>query len=242
MSTRRASKQINRPFECLGDMIPPQSLPRDNCRAEEPRPRPKSPPDPREENRIFREAMRDVEPLSGPDRTLSRRPKPAAPPDSRSEDLQVLLQLEGLIQTGKGFVIANTSEYIEGSGYLAPPDITNRLHRGDFSIQDHIDLHGLTVAEAREAFTRFMRKSLGRGMRAVLVIHGRGLSSRDRPVLKTKVYQWLTRSRWRRWVIAFTSARPCDGGAGASYILLRRRPLTKRQLKKNASAGRERPF
>jgi DNA-nicking Smr family endonuclease len=237
--SRRDPKKINRPFECLGEMISVKKLPPDDRRAEKPPSRLQSPPDPEEESRIFREAMRDVEPLPGPTRTLNRRAKPVVSPESRSEDLQVLMKLEGLIRTGRGFVIADTSEYIEGSGYLAPPDITARLHRGDFSIQDHIDLHGLTVAEAKATFEGFMLKSIGRGKRAVLIIHGRGLSSPDRPVLKTKVYQWLTRSRWRKWVIAFTSARPCDGGAGASYILLRRRPLTKRQLKKkSASAGK----
>jgi hypothetical protein len=46
--------------------------------------------------------------------------------------------------------------------------------------------------------------------------------------LKTKVAEWLCRNRWRKWVVAFTSARMCDGGSGASYILLRRRPLSRR--------------
>jgi DNA-nicking Smr family endonuclease len=32
----------------------------------------------------------------------------------------------------------------------------------------------------------------------------------------------------RKWVIAFSSARSCDGGAGATYVLLRQRPLTMR--------------
>jgi DNA-nicking Smr family endonuclease len=235
--TRRDPKKMNRPFECLGEMITVKELPPGRRRAERTPQRSNSPPDPKEENRLFREAMSDVEPLPGPERAINCNARRVVPPDSLSEDLQVLMQLEGLIQTGKGFVVADTSEYIEGSGYLAPPDITTRLHRGDFSIQEHIDLHGLTVVEAKEAFEVFMKKSIGAGKRAVLIIHGRGLSSPDRPVLKTKVYQWLTRRRWRKWVIAFTSARPCDGGAGASYILLRRRPLTKRQMKKKPAAS-----
>jgi len=52
------------------------------------------------------------------------------------------------------------------------------------------------------------------------------------PVLKSKVYQWLTSSPWHKWVVAFTSARLCDGGAGATYVLFRTRPLTKRFRKK----------
>ena len=33
---------------------------------------------------------------------------------------------------------------------------------------------------------------------------------------------WLARGRSARIVLAFTTARPCDGGAGALYVLLRR--------------------
>jgi len=50
--------------------------------------------------------------------------------------------------------------------------------------------------------------------------------------LKTNLYRWLTCGPWRKWVLAFTSARLCDGGAGATYVLLRQRPLTKRFRKK----------
>jgi DNA-nicking Smr family endonuclease len=66
----------------------------------------------------------------------------------------------------------------------------------------------------------------------ILIIHGRGLSSPAGPVLKTKVIQWLTTGPWRRWVMAFASARLCDGGAGATYVLLRRQPTTKRFKRK----------
>ena len=143
------------------------------------------------------------------------------------------MKLKGLVQSGSGFVIADTPEYIEGSGYRAPPEIKTRLHRGDFSIQDYLDLHGLNVAEAETAFEDFLQKSISTGKRAVLIIHGRGLSSNAQPVLKTNVCKWLTQSRWRKWVIAYTSARSCDGGAGASYVLLRQRPLTKAERKKS---------
>jgi DNA-nicking Smr family endonuclease len=71
-----------------------------------------------------------------------------------------------------------------------------------------------------------------KGKRALLIIHGRGLSSPVKPILKSKVYLWLTTSPWHKWVIAFTSARACDGGAGATYVLLRQKPLSKRLRKK----------
>ncbi|MGD0625276.1 MAG: Smr/MutS family protein, partial [Thermodesulfobacteriota bacterium] len=75
---------------------------------------------------------------------------------------------------------------------------------------------------------RFLKWAVMTGKRGVLIIHGRGLSSPQEPVLKEKVIEWLTRGPWRKWVIAYASARLCDGGAGATYVLLRRRPVSKR--------------
>ena len=148
------------------------------------------------------------------------------------DEYECLLQLKELIEFGTGFVVSLTPEYVEGTANKASPEVARRLHRGYFSIQAHIDLHGLGVYDAHHAFDGFLNKCITAGKRAVLIIHGRGLSSPYEPVLKTKVYQWLTTAPWHKWVIAFTSARLCDGGTGATYVLLRHQPLTKRFRKK----------
>jgi DNA-nicking Smr family endonuclease len=109
--------------------------------------------------------------------------------------------------------------------------MTRRLHQGQFAIQAHIDLHGMTVRQAREAVDGFLHQAVRQGLRMVLIIHGRGLSSPVEPVLKSHLVKWLQRGSWRKWVMAYTSARVCDGGAGATYILLRSRPLPKRLRK-----------
>jgi DNA-nicking Smr family endonuclease len=57
----------------------------------------------------------------------------------------------------------------------------------------------------------------------VLVVHGRGLHSKDQlPILKDSLRTWLSTARFGRHVLAFATARPVDGGAGALYVLLRR--------------------
>ena len=151
---------------------------------------------------------------------------------STNPDSETILQLKKLVEYGTGFVVSLTPEYAEGIAQGVNPEIARRLHRGDFSMQDHIDLHGLRVHEARETVDAFLKQCVSNGTRAILIIHGRGLSSRAEPVLKSKIYQWLTSSPWHKWVIAFTSARLCDGGAGATYVLLRRKPMTKRLRKR----------
>jgi DNA-nicking Smr family endonuclease len=95
-----------------------------------------------------------------------------------------------------------------------------KLARGNFSVQSEIDLHGLTVAEARTVLGDFIENSVEQGHRCVRVIHGKGLGSGDRgPILKAKVDNWL-----RKWdaVLAFISARQVDGGTGAVYVLLKK--------------------
>jgi len=156
-------------------------------------------------------------------------PRPPAPKSSR--DCESLSRLQNLIETGQGFVVSDTPEYREGVGPNVHPSVSRHLHRGRFSIQAHVDLHGLTAAEAEEVLDDFFREAIQSGKRGLLVVHGRGLSSPGNPVLKSLVHRWLHSGPWRKWVIAFSSARTCDGGAGATYVLLRRRPVTRRHRK-----------
>jgi DNA-nicking Smr family endonuclease len=61
------------------------------------------------------------------------------------------------------------------------------------------------------------------GYRTLLIIHGRGLKSDLGPVLKESVVKWLTTGTLSHLVLAFCSARPCDGGTGALYVLLKKK-------------------
>lgn len=195
------------------------------------------PIDPENEDRIFKQAMADVTPLCR-ENCLEKSGSTRSPHSLHpSSEENALIELKELVRYGKGFVVSQTPEYIEGLGYGAVPELTRRLHQGGFSIQAHVDLHGLGVIEARDTVDKFLKNAVATGKRAVLIVHGRGLCSPVKPVLKTRVYQWLTTGQWRKWVIAFTSARSCDGGAGATYVLLRYRPLSGGFLKKAVVAG-----
>lgn len=176
-----------------------------------------------DEDAFFREAIGPVEPVRGGPR-IAAPPPPAdrlrAFVDADEEVLDTLCEL--VAGTGP-FDLADSDEYVEGSVAGLDRRILRRLRRGDYAIQAHIDLHGLTRAEAKEALEAFVERSRHRGLRCVLVVHGRGLHSRDQiPVLKESVQVWLSRGRIARNVLAFTTARPHDGGAGAVYVLLRR--------------------
>ncbi len=93
------------------------------------------------------------------------------------------------------------------------------LARGSYAIQAEIDLHGMTLAEARPRLEKFVQRCAGNDKLCIRVVHGKGLGSGERgPVLNICVNRWL-----RQWdsVIAFVSARQVDGGTGAVYVLLK---------------------
>lgn len=112
----------------------------------------------------------------------------------------------------------------EELSYRAPglaESVYRKLRRGRIAVEEEIDLHGLSVPEAKTYLHEFIVAAQARGLRCVRVIHGKGKRSGQRgPVLKGKVDRWL-----RRWseVLAFCSARHHDGGTGAVYVLLGKR-------------------
>jgi DNA-nicking Smr family endonuclease len=98
-------------------------------------------------------------------------------------------------------------------------DVLSRLRRGHWSVQRHLDLHGMTREVAREALSQFIRQAERDGLRCVRVVHGKGNGSPGRePVLKGKVRAWLVQ---KSEVIAFAQASASDGGHGAVLVLLR---------------------
>jgi len=102
----------------------------------------------------------------------------------------------------------------------------SKLARGTEPIDDRIDLHGMTQADAHAALAHFLRRAQGRGARVVLVITGKGArageSFSERGVLKRQVPHWLESAALRPLIVGFESAGVGHGGAGALYVRLRR--------------------
>ena len=166
---------------------------------------------------LFRKAVSGAKPLRNEKRAKveARKPKPKAR-FSRADERAVLR--ESLDPD-----IDDTEAYGGESLRFHRPHVGKRtmrkLARGGFSVQAEIDLHGMTVAEAKPRLADFIEDCARRGKLCVRIVHGKGLGSGYRgPVLKQKVNRWL-----RQWdpVIAFISTRQVDGGTGAVYVLLR---------------------
>jgi len=178
---------------------------------------------------LFRAAVADVTPLDTAARARVDGPAPASPPRQiTSADAEALAELCDLVAGTAPFDISDSDEHLEGAMLGLDPRLLRRLRAGEFAYQAHLDLHGLTAAEARQEVDAFLTHAYQTGKRCVLLIHGRGHNSKDQiPVLKSHLARWLARGQRARLILAFASARPCDGGAGALYVLLRRHPNRK---------------
>lgn len=173
---------------------------------------------------IFNDAMADVNeikefrevPFTAPSRFKYSKENKKLHLEA-DDSVEVLRQI---VNGEKKIRLSDTGEYIEWVSPNIKKDIAQRLHQGDFSVQDYIDLHGMTLGEAEEAFGLFFKESLRRQLFCIKVIHGRGLRSPNGPVLKEALKKWL-HGKFRKWILAFSSAKDCDGGLGATYIILK---------------------
>ncbi|HLQ78414.1 MAG TPA: Smr/MutS family protein [Terriglobia bacterium] len=169
---------------------------------------------------LFGHAMKDVHALGWSAVPLHRRPPVEIQP--QNDELEALRALEKFVRNGD-IEIEQTPEYIEAAVQPHGRLYLDDLRSGRFSVQARLDLHGMNQQEARFALGEFILASLRANLSCVRVIHGRGRHShKQQPILKDSIQRWLCSRRIGRHVIAYTSARLCDGGGGAIYVLLRR--------------------
>lgn len=164
---------------------------------------------------LFRDAIGEVRPLPAPEAPPSR-PKPSPRARRRELDEQEALQLS-----------RRPSEYdlrLAGEAALTyrrpevPEKVLKALRRGQYSVQDEIDLHNLRASDAEALLRRFLGEARLRGHLCLRVIHGKGLrSAGEGSVLKGLVDLML---RQRADVLAFASAPEAMGGTGATLALL----------------------
>lgn len=169
---------------------------------------------------LFLDTMRDVLEIKE-FREIPVYPKNITPSTKeKSSDREVLRSLEEIVAGQRAVKLSDTQEYVEWMHDDYRGDIVESLHMGNYSVQDSLDLHGMIVEEAEKEIDSFIARSIKKRHRCIKIIHGRGLCSPKGPVLKSEVIKWLS-TRYRNCIIAFVTARQCDGGLGALYVLLR---------------------
>jgi len=198
--------------------------------------KPELPPAPKpmeteNEEELFLRHMQDVTRLEQDGRIRINPPLPQIPLRSQTEENEALAELYDLVAGRTGFDITDTDEYIEGCVSGLDIHLVRKLRNGEFSRQAALDLHGMTADAAQVEVEQFILTAVRTGFRCVLIVHGRGRNSPGQiPVLKDRLKLWLTRGKLGRLVLAFSTARPHDGGPGALYVLLRRERGRKQPL------------
>ena len=215
-------RPFNNPF---GGVKLPDPRPTPKPKAE-PAPEPQRPrPGPElSEDELWSVAVDGTKPLTDRSERIKPGPQPLSVPSAELDpDLEAYDELRALVTGEVPFDIADSDEFIEGHSRGLDPRVIRKLRKGEFAIQAHVDLHGLLKEEAKAQLESFLARSRQEGRRCVLVVHGRGLHSKDQvPVLKEALKRWMHTARFARHVLGFSSARLHDGGTGAMYVLLRK--------------------
>ncbi|UCB55510.1 MAG: Smr/MutS family protein [Thiotrichales bacterium] len=170
--------------------------------------------DNQDDNELFRQAMQGVKPLK-PDNRIRHRPAPKKPPRRQREQAN---------PQDHGFVDSLYDQECPDRLYFERPggaqkSVIKKLRNGKLPVDSTLDLHGLSVEQARQQLIAFMAECRASDYRHVIIVHGKGFRSQSKPVIKPMLNHWLKQSDE---VLAFCSAQPKDGGSGAVYVLLRK--------------------
>ena len=170
-----------------------------------------------DDDNLFQRLMSDAKPLKAKERVPppSSKPKPKARFKRADDEAALAESLDVDIDD----LEESSGESLRFKRASVGRTTMRMLARGSYAIQAEIDLHGMTVAEAKPRLENFVSRCARNQKLCIRIVHGKGLGSGERgPVLKRAVDRWL-----RKWdaVLAFVSARQVDGGTGAVYVLLK---------------------
>ena len=164
---------------------------------------------------VFMSEMAGVTPLKS-DNKIKIRKKPQKPlQQSASEDHD--FAIDDVFSSAE--MVEDCPDILSFSRSGLQHNVLKKLRQGKNPIEHMLDLHGLTVDQARVELLEFLGECEAAGIRHAIIIHGKGFRSKDKPVIKPMVNRWL---RAVDNVLAFHTAQPKDGGGGAVYVLLKK--------------------
>jgi DNA-nicking Smr family endonuclease len=193
-----------------------------------------------EDDALFRQEMAGVKPLKSPvaesPRSQSKRPTPGQ--NYRREAAQRGVREENHLPTG--FIEPVAPEAVIG---FRRPGIQNgvfrNLEQGRYPVEATLDLHLMTIEEARTQVFRFIQDCLRHEVRTALINHGKGgRRGREQAVIKSCVARWLPMFPD---VMAFHSAQRFHGGTGAVYVLLRKSEHAKERTREALGLKSDKP-
>ena len=176
-------------------------------------------PDEEDDAALFRSAIGEVTPMRPVEAPAAGKPRPKPRARMAEQDEQEARgEFARLLRDSSPLEAGDTASYRREN---LPPRMFQRLKRGQYSVQDELDLHGASAAQVEHLLRQFLLEAHDHDHGCVRIIHGKGLQSDGgAPVLKNLVDRLL---RLRNDVLAFHSAPTAQGGTGAVLVLLARR-------------------
>lgn len=141
---------------------------------------------------------------------------PATAPGSGGDESDTAVFLNAVTQMEKVF---KEEDYDDVQEKRAVPRRMKQVERGQLIPEDELDLHGLSVDEAKAKVLFFLQNAIYRGFGTVLLITGRGLHSASGPVLRSAIEKCLRENTEQ--VVEWGVAPRRYGGEGALVIFLR---------------------
>lgn len=193
-----------------------------------------------EESMSFAEAMQGVKPVDASRGRALAPPAPPAPIRHQSAERDYLTEFtEGKFE----FALEYTEEFFEGHVMGMDPLVIAKLRAGQYSPETHLDLHGMNAEQAYGSLLDFIKNAYNQGKRNIVVVTGRGKNSPGGlSVLRQYMQDWLTKEPLRRVVLAFCTAQPKDGGAGALYVILRKYKKSQGKIRWERGPWEEKPL
>ncbi len=171
-----------------------------------------------DEQGLFDEAMGKVQPLAPAEKVVANKPKPRRPAECLS------IRQAHHAPTPKPSAALSVQPTDDPWVFMSDGISRERLKRlaaGRPAIEHTFDLHGMTRDQALGVLEQGFAQAISEGVRVLCIIHGRGLHSQGRPILKEAVYHWLRQGAYAHSVLAVIP-QPGSGG-GACLLLLRRK-------------------
>lgn len=164
---------------------------------------------------LFRAAIGEVRELP----SSSPPPRPPAPaPAARMRRRDEVEALHASRRPDPALAEMLADGVLAWCGPRLPRSAFRRLRRGEYRIDDELDLHGLDERAAQRLLRAFLAHASRCGWRCLRIIHGKGLGSvGGGSVLRPLVAQTLGQ---RADALAFVSAPANQGGSGATLVLL----------------------
>ncbi len=106
--------------------------------------------------------------------------------------------------------------------------VYRKLRLGKYPIEATLDLHRLTIREARIRIWDFLKQCESQSYRTIIITHGKGEQSNPPAKMKSYTAHWLQQ---HNSVLAFHTTQPQHGSYGAVYVLLKKSEQQKQQTR-----------